>query len=162
MLSARNWNFQDILRVNREMRCSELLHLRWGESVCNIHVSNATHPEVTRKWVLLSDLVEVPPASQEPHRLIVWGMVPVGAYDRGYRRIISDQLLPTSDIQVPYSELESIKVTIIQHLFLFSSDDLLNGEEPQTGKIPINNLEGFRVASCFGTINVGHGQEMDN
>lgn len=70
--------------------------------------------------------------------------------------------LPTSDIQVPYSELESIKVTIIQHLFLFSSDDILNGGEPQTGKIPINNLERFRVANCFGTINVGHGQEMDN
>lgn len=72
-----------------------LLHLHWGGSVCNIHVSNTAHPEVTQKWVLLSDLVEAPPASQEPHHLIVWGMVPVGTYDRSYRKIISDHFSPS-------------------------------------------------------------------
>lgn len=63
-------------------------------------------------------------------------------YDRWYRRNHFRLPLSTSETQVSHSELESIKETIIQHLFLFSGDDILNKGEPKTGKTAINNLKG--------------------
>lgn len=53
-----------------------LLPLSCGESVCDLHMSNTAHAEATCEWVLLFDLVESSPASQDHQHLIVLGIVP--------------------------------------------------------------------------------------
>lgn len=156
LLFAKNRNFQDILRVKRVI----YLELRlWPLSCCEgvwCYIWNTAHPEGMRRWVLLSDVAKSFPASQDPHRVAV----PLWPSARCYRK--KKSLLTTSKIHLSHSELESIKVTISQHFFLFSGQDALNGWQPKTGKIPMNNLKGFCKANQCGTMNVGNDQEMGN
>lgn len=142
MLFTKNRNFYDILRVDSGWHawnygCPVVSEL-WL-SVCDVSIPNTTHSEVVWTWVVLSDLQShcLPPGIAT---IWLYGVcVSSWPRDTRCRKVTSDN--SSLEIQVSHSELESIKIAIIQHFFLFSGDDILNRGEPQTGKISINNLK---------------------
>lgn len=99
------------------------------------------------------------------HCLIVWVLhsFPPWPVTDAMENVISGSylLLPKPKYHIQRWNL-LIKPTVIEHLFLFSDDGLLNRGEAQTEKTINKQCQGwFWIANQYGTVRVGSDQEMD-